>query len=203
MLLNGQLPIRDYWRAVAETVDGERMQRELDRYLREVPIDPGIERLIGLAGTLDAPFTIVSDGFDLYIDPFLRAHEVVVPPSSIISNRAQIVDGRVEMRFPHGVDGCACLSAVCKRNAVLVRTEPEARIVYIGDGLSDCCPARYADIIFAKKRLAAYCNAERLPHYPFTTLNDVCERIEALASRRRIRARHQAAIQRKGAWEGE
>lgn len=203
MLLEGRLPIRDYWCAVTETVDVERMERELERYLREIPIDPGFVRLVALAEEIGAPLTVVSDGFDLYIEPFLRAHGVELRPNSVICNSASVVDGRLALRFPHGADGCTCPSAVCKRNVVLLRAEPEARIIYIGDGLSDCCPARHADVIFAKKRLAAYCNAERLPHYPFATLDDVCTRLEAITSRKRLRTRHQAAMQRKSAWEGE
>ena len=57
--------------------------------------------------------------------------------------------------------------ASCKRNSVLRSIPPEALIVYIGDGYSDFCAADHADIIFAKRHLAAYCNRNRLPHYPF------------------------------------
>jgi 2-hydroxy-3-keto-5-methylthiopentenyl-1-phosphate phosphatase len=85
----------------------------------------------------------------------------------------------------------------------LWRAAPESRIVYIGDGVSDFCPAEHADIIFAKKELAAYCNRQRLPHYPFTTLSDVARQIRLLLLRRRIRPRYQAQLRRKGVWEGE
>ena len=105
--------------------------------------------------------------------------------------------------FPHAAEGCDCFCAACKRNVVLLRAAPDARIVYIGDGISDYCPAEHADIIFAKEQLAAYCNAHRLPHYPYTTLSDVATQLRKLIAKRRIRARHQAALKRKRAWEME
>lgn len=201
-LLAGRLSIRDYWRSVAAALHGPLTEEALDRFLLEVPVDPGFDSLLHLCRTRSIPFAIVSDGFNLYIERFLSLHGV--DPQRLFCNRATLTDeGRLDVSYPLASEGCECLCATCKRNVVLTESAPGQIIVYIGDGLSDFCPAEHADIIFAKRRLAAYCNEQRIPHYPFSTLADVSRQIDQLLSRRKLRPRHQAALKRKQAWEGE
>lgn len=201
-LMDGSLGIRDYWRAMAREMRVPLDAVTLDEYLRAIPVDSGFAGLLELVRTEAILFTIVSDGFDLYIRRYLQLNGV--EDVDIYCNHAELDErGRMSMSFPHAAEGCSCLSAACKRNLVLRLAHPDARIIYIGDGVSDHCPAAHADIIFAKDRLAAYCNAERLPHYPFKTLGDVARQLRLLLERRRIRPRYQAALKRKGVWEGE
>ncbi len=201
-LMERTLGIREYWRAMALHLREPLSHEKLDSYLREIPIDPGFGELLALAGEENIPFTIVSDGFDLYIRRYLELNGI--GGLDIYCNHAELDEaGRMTMSFPHAAEGCECICATCKRNVVLGLAHPESRIIYIGDGVSDQCPAEHADIIFAKKSLAAYCNAARLPHYPFKTLGDVAGQLRLLLSRRRIKPRHQAGLRRKGVWEGE
>lgn len=201
-LMDGSLGIRDYWRAMARDLRVPMDATVLDEYLRGIPIDSGFSDLLDLIRSEDIPFTIVSDGFDLYIKRYLQLNGV--EELEIYCNHAELDEhGRMSMSFPHAAEGCDCICAVCKRNLVLRLAHPDARIIYIGDGVSDRCPAGHADIIFAKDRLAAYCNAERLPHYPFKTLGDVSRQLRLLLARRRIRPRYQAVLRRKSVWEGE
>ncbi len=201
-LLNGEITIRDYWRTVAASLAEPMTEARIDDYIATIPIDPGARELIDLAKEEGIPFTVVSDGFDFYIRRFLEHHGI--EGVEVFCNRGTLTeDGRLTLSFPYAAEGCDCMSATCKRNVVLRSIPPEGRVIYIGDGRSDFCPAEHADIIFAKKRLAAYCNERRLPHYPFTTLSDVARQLRLLLNRRRLRPRHQAVLKRKGAWEGE
>jgi 2,3-diketo-5-methylthio-1-phosphopentane phosphatase len=201
-LLAGELSIRDYWRTVAEGIDRPLDETALDEYIGGIPIDPGAHELLELARIENIPFTVVSDGFDFYIRRFLAVHGI--DGAEVFCNRSVLTDdGRLALGFPHAAEGCECMSAACKRNIVLRSVAPDARVVYIGDGRSDFCPAEHADVIFAKKHLAAYCNANRLPHYPFKTLADVARQLRLLLDRRRLRPRHQAQLRRKSAWEAE
>ncbi|HVZ39411.1 MAG TPA: MtnX-like HAD-IB family phosphatase [Candidatus Kapabacteria bacterium] len=202
MAEEGRIPIREYWRAMIANLGQPLTRAMVDAFVRDLPFDPGINGLLEFAREEGIPFTVVSDGLDLYIERYLNLHGVAC--TTIVCNRA-VLDGD-EVRgisFPHAAEGCTCPSAVCKRNVVLARARPQARIVYIGDGVTDYCPVRYADIIFAKGRLAAYCNASRLPHYPFKSMADVERQLRLLLERRRIRPRYQAALLRKSAWEEE
>jgi 2,3-diketo-5-methylthio-1-phosphopentane phosphatase len=201
-LMSGELKIRDYWLELAGGLREPLSAAKLDEYLRGIPIDRGFAELVDFAREHGIAFTIVSDGLDLYIERYLALNGVT--GVDVWSNHAELdADGRMAISFPHAAEGCDCFCAACKRNVVLVRAHPDERIIYIGDGISDWCPAEHADVIFAKEQLAAYCNAHRLPHYPFKTLDDVVRQLERLLSKRRIRVRHQAALKRKKAWESE
>lgn len=201
-LLAGELSTAEYWRIMAANLRSPLTPELLDHYLASIPIDPGAHDLVATARAEAIPFTIVSDGFDIYIRRFLALYGLA--DLDLYSNHAEMMpDGRLDVAFPYAAEGCECVSAACKRNILLRTVRPDARIIYIGDGVSDFCPSEHADVIFAKKRLAAHCNARRLPHYPFKTLSDVAAQIRTLAAKKRIRPRHQAELRRKGVWEEE
>ncbi|MGQ9555134.1 MAG: hypothetical protein ACUVWR_13605 [Anaerolineae bacterium] len=62
------------------------------------------------------------------------------------------------------------------------------QVTYIGDGATDFCMADHfknsatpGDLLFAKKRLLAYCREQAIPAVPFDTLYDVAAYLEHLA----------------------
>jgi 2-hydroxy-3-keto-5-methylthiopentenyl-1-phosphate phosphatase len=90
--------------------------------------------------------------------------------------------------FPYSDAECAAC-ANCKRNHLLTRSGDDHVIVYIGDGHSDCCPARYADIVYAKDTLLKYCEKENITYHRFETFRDVLRHfqhtVETTAPRKR------------------
>ncbi len=201
-LKSRELHIRDYWKVMAANLMEPLTHEKLDRFLLSIPPDPGFAGLLELVRANGIPFTIVSDGFDLYIDRYLELHGF--EPIPTFCNQARLTsEGGMDIAYPHAVEGCECFCATCKRNVVLTESAPDARIVHIGDGISDYCPAEHADIIFAKGALAAYCNERSLPHHPFRTLHDVTRVLRGLIERRRIRPRRQAELKRRRSIERE
>jgi 2-hydroxy-3-keto-5-methylthiopentenyl-1-phosphate phosphatase len=55
------------------------------------------------------------------------------------------------------------------------------RVVYVGDGLSDICPAKQAHHIFARGELLNYCRETNVNCMPFTDFDDVVAGLEPLA----------------------
>ena len=199
-LVEGRIDIYTYWRGVAGTLREELTDELLEEYFGEIPIDPGFTQLLELVRKEDVPFTVLSDGLSIYVQQYLHLHGY--HDLEVLCNTAWNDDeGKLQIQFPHAADGCTCPSAVCKRNIVLLKSTPDERIIYIGDGLSDFCPAETADVIFAKGKLAAYCNRNGLPHHSWKHLSEVTRELEKLLSRRRIRSRHQAEMARKRVWE--
>jgi 2-hydroxy-3-keto-5-methylthiopentenyl-1-phosphate phosphatase len=47
------------------------------------------------------------------------------------------------------------------------------KIIYIGDGYSDFCPSRHADVVFAKKVLYQRCEQEGTPCMPFDDFGEI------------------------------
>lgn len=204
-LISGAIGIREYWHGVVASFHPPG-ETELDIYLRSIPIDPGTSELVAFARDNGLPLLVVSDGLDYYVHRYLELNglaDLEVRCNRICWKEDGEGGGRQRfgVEFPDAGEGCECLTAACKRNILMSRAPAESRIIYIGDGISDYCPAEHADVIFAKGRLAAWCNARRLPHYPFKTLHQVTLQLGTILSRKRIRERHQAAMKRKRAWE--
>lgn len=201
-LLAGRIGIREYWRGVAGTLRAPLTDDLLDPYLLSVPIDPAVRDLLALVRRQGIPFTILSDGLSVYVHRYLELHGVDTAGLPIICNRAGLdQEGRLKVEFPYSADGCECPSAVCKRNVVLASAGPDDRVIYIGDGLSDFCPAECADVIFAKGSLAAYCNRNGLPHHSWKRMHEVVRDLEKMLAQPRLRPRHQAVLARKRVWE--
>ena len=70
--------------------------------------------------------------------------------------------------------GCAN----CKTNHVInAKSNKNSFVVYIGDGISDCTAAPYADIVFAKrgKDLEKYCLKNGIDYLPFNNFNEILD----------------------------
>ena len=164
--------------------------------------DPYFKNFCEFCRSKDIPVAVLSDGFDAYIEPILKKEGLGWIPvycNKLVFNGS----GKCKPVFPYASESCECKCASCKRNSMLVNSGPGTVIVYIGDGYSDFCAASHADIVFAKKTLAAYCNENRIPHYPFSTFFDVQKILNEIIDKNKIRVRHQAFLARKKAFEIE
>ncbi len=192
---NGEITARECWIDECNTV--EFLKREtLENFAREKPVSGGFHEFVRYCEGRDIPIHILSDGFDAYIDVVLaREGSSYIPRHS---NELQFLpDGKIAPLFPHTDAECS-RCANCKRNHVLSLSSDEHVIVYIGDGYSDQCPARYADIIFAKKALLSFCEKENITYHRFETFHDVLKKFqEIVESSAGGRPRRTAALARK------
>ena len=86
---------------------------------------------------------------------------------------------------------------------MLTSAGEEDILCLVGEGFSDQCPARYADIVFAKDGLQTYCQRENISYFPYATFADVTARLRTLASRPRLRPRRRALEERRAAFARE
>lgn len=110
-------------------------------------------------------FTIVSDGFSIYITRTLERLGLTHIP--IWTNTIELNEnGRFDITFEHEREGCdRCAS--CKCAGLLTMSDDADTVVYLGDGYSDWCPATMADIVFATRDLKRQCGELGIPHHPF------------------------------------
>lgn len=200
-LREGKLEIKDYWRKVFDTLPLDLTLEKVADYALKFQTDPYFPTFAKFCRERSIPLTVVSDGFDAYIDPILESLGLGYLPTK--RNNFVITTNGLKPRFPGASESCECMCASCKRNAVINSAENGTIIVYIGDGYSDYCAAEHADVIFAKKALAAYCNENRLPHYPFSSFFDVKRLLEKSIDEGKIRIRRQAELKRYKAFEVE
>lgn len=143
---------------------------ELIRFTDEIRIDDAFEPLLYWAAAHDIETSIASDNFDVVIEAMLRRRGL--PTVSIYANRLTFCDDRPHASFPFQDPSCA-RCANCKAQH-LRRTAGHARI-FVGDGLSDICPAKAADVVFAKDSLASYLESIGRSYELFRSLADVLE----------------------------
>lgn len=200
-LVNKEIGIKDYWNRLSESLDGESSLEEIKRIARNSEIDYYFLEFYNWVKENKFGISIVSDGFSTYIDEVLDKYEI----SEIkrYCNHFKVDGNKVKPYFPEAQENCNCLSASCKRNIVLNNSWDEDIIVYIGDGYSDFCPAEHSDIVFAKKNLAAYCNENKIPHYPYKNFFEVKKIMSDTINKRKIKKRNIASINRKNAFEFE
>ena len=133
----------------------------------EVPLDPGLEPLVGALREAGAELAVVSDGFGFYVRDRLAA--LGVP---IVTNDVDWSTGALE--FPNADRCCACSSCgTCKQAPIKDAKHRGLATVLVGDGASDQKAALLADVLFAKDGLARWCDRAGVPYHPFTTLADV------------------------------
>lgn len=150
-------------------------KNDLAKYVRQIPLDPFFLKLLWVLNHQHIPFIIASDSFTFIIKTILLHHGV--RRVKIFANELRFQKGRIIPLFPyHSKDCRRC--AHCKKTRVLTYNKDKTTI-YVGDGLSDVCPALVSDIVFAKDTLASHLEAEGKAHTPFCDLGDVCTFFES------------------------
>ncbi len=150
---------------------------EFEQHLEGVEFDPGFGALCDLLRRESIELTIVSDNFDEFIDAILRRKGYAHVRR--FANHLECRDDRVVPSFPFANPECpAC--AHCKKTHFLPPRHDARTVVYIGDGRSDLCPARHADLVYAKSTLLHVLRTEGVPCVAFDTLADVAASLSTL-----------------------
>lgn len=150
---------------------------ELNAFLETIALDPGVEGFFQCLAENRIPVTIVSDGVDQFIRKVLKRLDRRIIPRGLTvrANAIEHARGRLKLVMPHGDAACETAAAHCKCRSAGQRHRSGRLAIYVGDGLSDLCPARRADLVFAKGRLAEALERESIPFIPFNTLVDVTD----------------------------
>jgi 2,3-diketo-5-methylthio-1-phosphopentane phosphatase len=149
---------------------GVRLSRiDLLRYLSGIKIDPYFKKILVLLKSKKIPVKILSDNFSLIINVILRQNDIC--GIKVCSNRLKFSKNKLLLYFPHHNRACS-YCAHCKKNNLL-KNGLKGRIIYIGDGRSDICPAQQADIVFAKDDLLKHFKKIRRGCIPFKDLKSV------------------------------
>jgi 2,3-diketo-5-methylthio-1-phosphopentane phosphatase len=146
----GRIGSRAAYTKIAPLFRGTRAVM-LEYVLSIASLDRDFATLCRLCRQNGIDIKIVSDGLDFYIEALLEKHGLA--QVAYHANCAVFeADERVSFEFP-GASGDCGRCGNCKR-AILTSCRPSYhRIIYIGDGYSDICPAKNADLVFAKSTL--------------------------------------------------
>jgi HAD superfamily phosphoserine phosphatase-like hydrolase len=149
---------------------------------------PGALEFVAAARRAGHEIVVASDGLEMYVSRLLARAGLEVPFSA---NRihfqsggpipeyasggpaVRLPDGRVAGSRPGAPAGCGrcgnCKGAILEAAA----RGGGRRTVLVGDGYSDRCAARVAEVVYAKDDLLGYCRERGIAARPFTVLEDV------------------------------
>ncbi|MEN6330622.1 MAG: MtnX-like HAD-IB family phosphatase [Smithella sp.] len=166
----GKIGSRIAYEIIAKRLEGSR-EEILNYVLKIEQLDPYFPEFYSLCKNKDIDVKIVSDGFDFYIKAILSKYNLT--EIEYYSNLAVFgADNSFSVEFPERNDLCGrcgtCKSWILNSNRLLYE-----KIIYIGDGYSDFCPSKFADIVFAKNLLFQRCQQKGIPCIPFKDFSDI------------------------------
>ncbi len=176
---DGWLRLEEKWKAgrigSKECLEGQikglrATRKKLDDHLQTVKIDPHFKRLIEFLNSKNIKTMILSDNFDYILKRILKNNKI--NRVKIYANKLSMSNDRVKPSFPYSNADCGDCGH-CKNTTLLKNVAEGATSVYIGDGMSDVCVSKSADILFAKGYLKRHCEDKDIAHIPFKGLKDV------------------------------
>lgn len=148
-------------------------QQELNSLLNRIELDTGFSSLLSLLEKYNVPVAILSDSIDVFIRHILQRHGI--PEIPFRSNTMVRQHQKIKLQCPYTSPKDDCKAAHCKCDSIKAIGVAKRKSIYIGDGLSDLCPAEKADLVFAKGALAESLEKNAVKFIPYSNLNEVTQ----------------------------
>lgn len=166
LLIQGTYTIADWLKAFEKHF--EIRQELYDEALKKITIDPTFGDFIQ-----NKEVRIVSGGFDYNINFILNNFELT--PPKIYSNHLEFIqNAKISIKFPYFNEECG-KCGVCKKNIVLKYQKEYNQVIMIGDGITDLCAAKSADLVYAKE--GTFLNKKltrlKIPHTTFKFFSEI------------------------------
>ena len=143
----------------------------MQHYVREyATLRPWFSETYQFCKTRGIPLAVVSQGLDFYISALLERDGFGDVP--IFAVDTSFEGGRIEYHYNHAYPGKES-QGNSKAFVVEGFQKRGYYVVYAGDGISDLEASRQADLVFAHRTLARYCDEEGIPYHPFRDFRSV------------------------------
>jgi 2,3-diketo-5-methylthio-1-phosphopentane phosphatase len=145
-------------------------------FLGSIHIDETFSDFVRYCRSKAFEIVILSDGIDLFIKSILERYGV--NGIRVYSNSLGSTNGKYKMYFPYFKKDCLSRSGICKCRIMEELSSPLGLNILIGDGRSDFCIARKADLTFAKSELLDFCQVEKIHHIEYREFEDIMKWLE-------------------------
>jgi len=140
-------------------------------YLREnIRLDRTFKPFLGFCRRNGLKFIVVSGGFTLNIRTLF--HQYGIRNVRYYANGIRFHRDTARLIFPSSDKSCTTCSH-CKAPYLRRYKRKGYFTIYIGDSVTDRCPAKVADLVFAKHDLAKYCRAKGIKYIPYDNFNRI------------------------------
>ena len=168
--VKGTMGSRAAYVKIAPLIAGNR-EKMKEFILARGKLARGFSPFYHLCGKKNLDVKIVSDGLDFYIRSILEQHGF--PDIEFYSNVLEFGAGdSLAIKFP-GMNALCGRCGTCKNSVLHSFRLMYEQIIYIGDGHSDICPSRSADLVFAKGVLLKKYREENIPCIPFEDFSTI------------------------------
>jgi 2-hydroxy-3-keto-5-methylthiopentenyl-1-phosphate phosphatase len=152
----------------------EASDEDIREFARDhAKLRPGFLEFVSHLRGLGFPLAITSEGLDLYIDPVIERDRIDYV--SVFSNEAKRTEGgRISVRYPHADMDCDDCGN-CKSGLVEALKADGNYVVFVGNGRTDLCPAKKANLVFARDELARDLQSAGRPFILFEDFFDIME----------------------------
>ena len=164
--------------AMQEEFDSVRATPEQVRelVLREAGLRRGFPEFVRWARERDHRLIVFSSGFRSVIEAALEHWGIA--GLQVVSHEARFSAEGCRLVWSDRGDVCEECGRRCKRHDLRRHSRGE-RLVYIGDGISDRCGARMADVIFARAMLADDLERDSIRFIRFEDFDGIRERLDS------------------------
>ena len=145
---------------------------QVNDFIDSIEIDDYFLEFLDFINSKGIEFTILSDGFDLFIQQVLAKHNIK-NVNYFANHLIHTQSGNFQIDFPYYNKKCSIGAGMCKCNQI-----KDEEFCYIGDGTSDLCVAEKASLLFATKSLRKHCVTKDLDFVPFNSFRDIIEHVE-------------------------
>lgn len=165
---------------------------QLHAYLDGLTVDPGLPALAQWCKERSIDMVIAGTGPASAIRSVLTGRGMEDLPVMAAGDRLEAAPGERVRIIPDASDTNAecprCLP--CLRNHLLQRSADDECIVWVGEKEEEICPARHADIVFARGPLQTACRRENVTYHLYRSCDDVRSVLEGVQPRKCTAAEH-------------
>ena len=174
--LNVEISLAEYQEKAFSGMPATRSEQEV--YVREnANLRPGFKQLADYCAANAIELAIVSHGLDYYVRALLEKEDLGHIPTYAVETGASST-GQETYTYRYAQDECPWAPGNCKCFLVDEYKNRGHKVIYAGDGLSDTCPARKADFVFARDGLLGFCQTQGIPHRELTDFNVLLDYLE-------------------------
>jgi len=171
----GEISTMEEMESTFATVTASR--EEMERELAKVDLVPGSSEFISMCQKREYSFAVVSDGLEWYIEYILRQHGIT--GIRIVASQIHFEPGGFRFSYPW-YDSQIPLRATSKPTIIRRHQERGSKVAFVGDGTSDFEVVGVADLIYARRKLAEYCQSKGVPAIEFTDFFDLLAKWQEL-----------------------
>ena len=166
---DGELNLKEYQEITFRNVRADRPA--MQHYVREyATLRPYFGELYQFCRAHGIPIAVVSQGLDFYISALLERDGFADVPIYAVDTEFQ--NGQIYYHYYHAYPGRE--SQGNSKALIVERFQQQGHyVIFAGDGTSDQEASVQADMVFAHRTLARFCESEGIDYQPFNDFKNV------------------------------